>query len=114
MADSNKTSNSIYDRYKRSKDAKRFYNSKEWKGIRHRVLVRDNYLCQRCLRNKLIVTAEVVHHKKELEDHPELSLVEDNLESLCHKCHTGHHKKGKQGKKDSKAAVVMEANEEMG
>ncbi len=82
---SKKESNSIYDRYKRNKEAKRFYNSKEWKVIRHKILVRDNYLCQRCLRNKQIVTADVVHHIKELEDHSELALVEDNLESLCHK-----------------------------
>jgi len=111
---SKKASNSLYDRYKRSKEAKRFYNSKEWKAIRHKILVRDSYLCQRCLRNKFIVPADLVHHLKELEDHPELSLTENNLESLCHKCHTGHHKKGTRKERNSKADVTMEANEELG
>ena len=35
--------------------------------------------------------AKIVHHIKELEDHPELALVDDNLVSLCVSCHNKAH-----------------------
>lgn len=35
--------------------------------------------------------AVCVHHIKELKDHPELALDDDNLISLCHKCHDRVH-----------------------
>lgn len=50
-------------------------------------LQRDNWLCQECLRQGKVTTAREVHHKKELEEYPELGLDIDNLESLCHDCH---------------------------
>jgi len=57
-------------------------------------LIRDDYMCQSCLKNNKIKKADVVHHIKELEDYPELGLTLSNLESLCHKCHNKHHKTG--------------------
>lgn len=77
----------LYNKYKRDREAKRFYNSKAWNVCRTNVLIRDYYLCQECLEDKLIRVYDVVHHIKPLKDYPELSLVEDNLISLCHACH---------------------------
>lgn len=106
-----------YDKYKRNQEAKSFYRSKSWLMCRHHILVRDNYLCQWCLKDRRIVPADVVHHIKELEDYPELALTASNLESLCHACHTRHHKKENPNQKElenTKAEVVMKANKELG
>ncbi|NLG89793.1 MAG: HNH endonuclease, partial [Clostridiaceae bacterium] len=66
---------------------KRFYKSKEWKRKRKEILRRDNYECQRCKREGGFSKATTVHHIKHLDKHPELALVDSNLESLCGVCH---------------------------
>lgn len=96
-----------------------FYNSTAWKKLRVVALVRDNYLCQPCLRNKRLTTANTVHHIKPRLDHPELALDLDNLESICPSCHNKEHPEkggGKNIKKPGKRkaiVVVSKANEEM-
>lgn len=88
------------------KEAKAFYNSKEWKRKREKILERDHYECQEC-RERLRVAAArgkrlygkdakirratEVHHKKELKDYPQLRLDDENLVSLCVKCHNDKH-----------------------
>ncbi len=88
------------------KEAKKFYNSKEWKRKRLQILERDHYECQEC-RNRLrravdegkrlygkdakIRRATEVHHKKELKDYPKLRLDDENLISLCVMCHNDMH-----------------------
>lgn len=88
------TSDKYYDKYKRNKESRKFYNSSTWAKARSLALKRDNYLCQSCLKKKRIRAAEVVHHVKELADHPELATTLENLISWCNECHTRHHKKG--------------------
>lgn len=91
-----KASNYKYDQSKRNLESKAFYNSKEWIKCRKMVLMRDRYLCRECFKKKKIVKADVVHHIKELVDYPELALILNNLESLCHACHNNiHADKGK-------------------
>jgi 5-methylcytosine-specific restriction enzyme A len=91
--------------YKTRQQKRKFYDSEEWKLIREEVKKRDNYECQECKRNGYVTidTNEysekakrkkiqlVVHHIKELEDHPELALDMDNLETLCVNCHNRIH-----------------------
>lgn len=77
----------LYNRYKRDKESKQFYNSKAWEVCRTNVLIDNYYLCVECLKNKIIKVYDVVHHIKPLRDYPELSLVESNLIPLCHSCH---------------------------
>lgn len=88
------------------KEKKRFYNSKEWKRKRLKILRRDCYECQDCIERlkaaikdnvslstderKIRVACEV-HHIKELADRPDLALCDDNLISLCTKCHNIRH-----------------------
>lgn len=83
--------NKHYDKYKRDQTARAFYKSVAWQKARELALVRDSYMCQKCLRNKRVTKANVVHHIKELRDYPNLALELDNLESLCHSCHNKEH-----------------------
>lgn len=54
-----------------------------------------NHLCERCLRNGLVVPAEIVHHKIELTpnniNNPDITLSYDNLEAVCRDCHADIH-----------------------
>jgi 5-methylcytosine-specific restriction enzyme A len=91
--------------YKTRQQKRKFYDSPDWKQRREEVRKRDNYECQECKRlgKVFIDTYEysvkakrkkiklVVDHIKELEDHPELALDTDNLETLCVKCHNLKH-----------------------
>jgi len=108
----NYNSNKYYDKYKRNQEARVFYKSAAWEKVRKLALIRDNYLCQECLRNGMITKADVVHHIKELKDYPELALVLDNLECLCHSCHNKEHpEKGKKEKKTiPKSIKIVDSN----
>lgn len=66
--------NSFFSKYEE------YLNSNIWKDKRDRVLKRDNYVCQACLRNK----ATEVHHKtyKHVFDEPLFELT-----SVCRSCH---------------------------
>ena len=70
---------------------KLFYKRKEWRRKRKQILRRDNYDCQRCKREGEQAQATCVHHKKHLDKHPELALIDSNLESLCDICHNIEH-----------------------
>lgn len=110
------TNHKQYDKYQRNKEAKRFYNSDAWKKCRSLALIRDNYLCQECLKCGDITPAVMVHHIKEREDHPELALVLDNLISLCNSCHNKEHPEKGGGKKKQKRrvpVVKVKANREL-
>jgi 5-methylcytosine-specific restriction enzyme A len=91
--------------YKTKEQKRKFYDSGNWKRLREDVKDRDNNECQECKR-KGIVTVDrneysekakrkkiklLVHHIKELEDHPELALEVDNLETVCVDCHNKIH-----------------------
>ena len=75
-----------------------FYNTKQWRRLRNYYISKFP-LCQVCQRFGKIVEAKVVDHKKRIKINPELSLIESNLQSLCHRCHNiksgheGHRKK---------------------
>ncbi|QBP07001.1 HNH endonuclease [Virgibacillus phage Mimir87] len=117
----------LYDRYKRDKESKKFYNSTAWIKCRALALRRDYYICTRFMKDKnscvsfqngkSFVMADMVHHIKPREDHPELSLTLSNLESLCNACHNKEHpEKGGGKKKVSKQprvnVVEFKANQE--
>lgn len=107
--------NRRYDELNRDQESRDFYKGRDWIRCRSLVLIRDNYLCQSCLKNKKITKADVVHHIKELKDYPELAYTKSNLVSWCHTCHNRHHKKGMKNKgKHEKAEVHFNANEELG
>lgn len=67
------------------------YKSAKWIKKRKAILKRDGYLCQECKRYGRMVQATTVHHKKHINDNPELAYENDNLISLCQKCHNKMH-----------------------
>ena len=84
-------SNRFYDKHVRDKQAEAFYKSKAWVAARRRALMRDNYLCQECLRNGRPTPLGVKPYDHAVDhitpkvkggtDDP------DNLQSLCAPCH---------------------------
>lgn len=78
----------------RNGDTSPFYNTKEWNELRERKRRKEHNECERCRKKGKHSQATACHHKKYLRTHPELALVEDNLELLCDDCHyEEHHKK---------------------
>ena len=74
-----------------------FYVSGAWRAVREEALLRDHYICQKCLRKYelgLIIRprdATMVHHIRPRSECPELELDLNNLESLCDSCHNEEH-----------------------
>jgi len=66
-----------------------FYESREWKELRYRVLERHGTNCQCCGAGRK--TGAVVHvdHIKPRSKYPELALEFDNLQVLCEACNIG-------------------------
>jgi len=93
------------------KKADPFYKKAAWQKCREAVLVRDNYLCQRCLKNGKLTPADVVHHIEHLQDNPDRAFDESNLESVCAACHNRlHPEKGRGGvEKRRKARIIRVA-----
>ncbi|MNW64062.1 hypothetical protein D3C74_423070 [compost metagenome] len=87
MNDDRSARNRMYDQQVRNQDAKKFYNSKEWKAARTERLRIDKGLCQQCFREKRLTSADMVHHKKPIREYWELRLVIAHMESLCNSCH---------------------------
>lgn len=82
--------NKEYDqsiRLRRDKELSEFYHSREWQAVRLQALMRDNYLCQECLKHNKITHADMVHHKKPIRKYWSLRLDLKYLESLCDACH---------------------------
>lgn len=101
------------------KEAKSFYNSSAWKTKRILILNRDHWECQDCVsriksgkelrgNDRRINRAVDVHHIKELKEHPELALEDDNLISLCVPCHNIRHGREPKKFKRKKKLVSIE------
>ncbi|MGD7021768.1 HNH endonuclease [Rossellomorea vietnamensis] len=97
--------------YKTKEQKKKFYKSGGWQWVRQEVLARDNYECQECKRQGRVYTDNHdsdkhkrldVDHIKEIYTHPELALVESNLETLCIRCHNKKHNRFRFMKKKNK------------
>lgn len=84
-----RTNNVQQQNGKTNKEIADFYKSKEWRQTRLAVLSRDNYICQKCLREGRIHEGNLVHHKIELRDVGgwEHRLDMDNLETINRGCH---------------------------
>lgn len=74
----------------RNREDKRYrdiYHSTRWRKLRKQVLLRDDYMCQACLKEGQYKTADVVDHKIELKDDITKAYDTENLQSLCHYHH---------------------------
>lgn len=87
--------------------AKAFYNSKQWKGIRENILMRDQYLCRYC-GNPAEEVHHIVHLTAENIGNPEVAVSEKNLVSLCRDCHCRIHDKDRAHAKKIDAEIAEE------
>jgi 5-methylcytosine-specific restriction protein A len=79
-----------YDRTRRNRQSKAFYNSTPWLKLRMSKL-RQDPMCQRCRAMGTIVQATHVHHVRPITEDYDGRLDMDNLESLCPSCHGREH-----------------------
>lgn len=63
------------------------YQTAKHRAWREKVLRRAKYRCERCRRYGRTEQATHAHHKKSLEEYPELAYDVDNGEALCGRCH---------------------------
>lgn len=73
-----------YDDERRGSTTERGYGWK-WQQLRERILQRDQYRCQACMRNGWLTAATTVDHIVEKADGG--SDDPSNLQSLCKPCH---------------------------
>jgi hypothetical protein len=72
-------------KYWRTSEQKELLAKKDWKTLRLKILIRDDYTCQYCgFRNN---TRQIVHHIDGISD----NMSEDNLETICPMCNLIHH-----------------------
>lgn len=73
-----------------SEQAKKLYDSKQWKLTREAYLDSVDWHCERCGD-----AAYIVHHVKHIDitniDDPTVTLNHNNLEALCISCHNKEH-----------------------
>lgn len=79
--------NRKYDMLVRDPLIVKFYRSTPWKTVRKYVLNRDNNLCQHCLEDNTVKSAELVHHIVELKEDITKGLDPSNCVSVCKSCH---------------------------
>lgn len=71
-------------------DNQQFYDSREWRTLRVRVLQKYGCKCMMCGRSPQIHGVVIhVDHIKPRSKHPELSLCFENLQVLCEDCNVG-------------------------
>lgn len=63
-----------------------------WKALSERYRA-QNPLCEICFEKGITSPSEEVHHKKTIQDRPDLILEKSNLQALCKSCHRQIHKK---------------------
>lgn len=75
-------------RYGKDTKYTEFYQSSQWRSKRKRVLMRDKYLCQECLKQGIVNDKRLmVHHIVELKDDWKQRLNTNNLVTVCTACH---------------------------
>lgn len=78
--------------------AKKFYNSKEWRALRQRLIAERNFLCEECGDNYLKDSAQLIgHHIKELTpvniQDANIALNPANIKIICRRCHDKEHRR---------------------
>lgn len=78
--------------------AKKFYNSKEWRALRERLIAESNFMCSECGESYLKNSALLIgHHIKELTptniQDANIALNPDNIKIICRRCHDKEHRR---------------------
>lgn len=74
---------------KRRGQGPEFLQSREWLDLRYRVLKKHNGWCQLCGHKGSPENPIQVDHIKPRATHPQLALIENNLQVLCRACNLG-------------------------
>lgn len=92
--DKSKTRHKDYDKTGRNKQSANVYNDSRWRFVRHKVKVRDCYLCLMCYHSMpRVKSMHTVHHIIPVEDDVKKEFIynPNNLISLCQSCHLQTH-----------------------
>ncbi|MHC1749462.1 MAG: HNH endonuclease [Cellulosilyticaceae bacterium] len=77
--------------------AERVYASKEWRELRHNLIVERKPICQRCNTYYPDTSKLIGHHKIELNEinvnDPNIVFNPDNIEIICSDCHNKEHRR---------------------
>jgi 5-methylcytosine-specific restriction endonuclease McrA len=72
---------------------RKLYQTKQWRILRERALLRDAFTCQRCKcmlkRGKSHPQSAVVHHIEAHKGDHDKFFDLDNLQAVCWSCHSG-------------------------
>lgn len=72
---------------------RKLYQTKQWRMLRERALLRDAFTCQRCKcmlkRGKSHPQSAVVHHIDAHKGDHDKFFDLDNLQAVCWSCHSG-------------------------
>lgn len=107
-----------YDKYRRDRRSKQYYNSREWEVVREHVLQLDEgidvyvYMTQ-----GIVIRADTVHHIVQLKENWNLRSNEDNLISLNHDTHSmieQQYRKNKNEMQEALKAMVQQYRSEKG
>lgn len=104
--------NKAYDtaRQREEPHIRKFYNSNRWREISKQVKLRDDYLCQECLRNNIYKPCDVTDHIIEIKDNFEMRWDIENMESLCHLCHSVKTRKEEKNRKVKNRETLQTEN----
>lgn len=71
----------------RDEATKGFYNSSRWRNTRKQAMIRDSWLCQRCLSEGLYVQAKIGDHITPIKEDWSRRFDIENIQGLCASCH---------------------------
>ena len=86
---SKRETNRAYDdmRMREEPHIRAFYADTRWHKLSEQVKLRDDYMCQECLRNGFYTVGNVSDHIIEVRDDWDRRWDINNLQTLCVKCH---------------------------
>ena len=107
-------SNKDYDRNRRDKTSKAFYNSNAWIKTRQMILSKYHGLdMYQLIINNKVVYADTIHHIEELRDNPSKALDPSNLIPVSSSTHSYIHKEYEKNKKEMQrilSSIIMQTN----
>ena len=95
----------------------KFYQSRQWRGLREDILIRSHNECYMCRSKGKITEATTVHHIYHLRKFPQYGLSEyievnneriRNLIPLCNECHNKEHPEKFSKARKKKKPITLE------
>ncbi|MDI9216009.1 hypothetical protein [Clostridium tertium] len=100
----------VYKKYKNNREDKEyqaFYNSKEWKNKREKIIAKFKYMdIYSYYKNKELVSATLVHHISEVKEDYSRRLDDDNLIAISDRSHSEIHKRMNKSKEEKENVIA--------